>query len=174
MVRVADLLQGVKGSDGNLLANKNGGLNYNIELYAVVKNNDNLFRFRIVAKEGDKQAGDYEVKIAKFYDIIKDGKVTANAQSALPAIIPDGMKGQVRGTFPSMINVAKLLAGVKGSDGNLLVNKNGGLNYNSEIFKGIKESADYSVKYSVASPKYKIAAAFAYTSTLLMPGCGSH
>lgn len=46
-----------------------------IELYAVVKNNDNLFRFRIVAKEGDKQAGDYEVKIAKFYDIIKDEKL---------------------------------------------------------------------------------------------------
>ena len=134
-----------------------------IELYAVVKNNDNLFRFRIVAKEGDKQAGDYEVKIAKFYDIIKDGKVTANAQSALPAIIPDGMKGQVRGTLPSTISVAKLLAGVKGRDGKLLVNKNGGLNYNSEIFKGIKEPADYSVKYSVASPKHKIANAFTNT-----------
>lgn len=134
-----------------------------IELYAVVKNNDNLFRFRIVAKEGDKQAGDYEVKIAKFYDIIKDGKVTANAQSALPAIIPDGMKGQVRGTLPSTISVAKLLAGVKGRDGKLLVDKNGGLNYNSEIFKGIKEPADYSVKYSVASPKHKIANAFTNT-----------
>ena len=134
-----------------------------IELYAVVKNNDNLFRFRIVAKEGDKQAGDYEVKIAKFYDIIKDGKVTANAQSALPAIIPDGKKGQVRGTLPSTISVAKLLAGVKGRDGKLLVNKNGGLNYNSEIFKGIKEPADYSVKYSVASPKHKIANAFTNT-----------
>lgn len=134
-----------------------------IELYAVVKNNDNLFRFRIVAKEGDKQAGDYEVKIAKFYDIIKDGKVTANAQSALPAIIPDGMKGQVRGTLPSTISVAKLLAGVKGRDGKLLVNKNGGLNYNSEIFKGIKEPADYSAKYSVASPKHKIANAFTNT-----------
>lgn len=134
-----------------------------IELYAVVKNNDNLFRFRIVAKEGDKQAGDYEVKIAKFYDIIKDGKVTANAQSALPAIIPDGMKGQVRGTLPSTISVAKLLTGVKGSDGKLLVNKNGGLNYNSEIFKGIKEPADYSVKYSVAPVKHKIANAFTNT-----------
>lgn len=134
-----------------------------IELYAVVKNNDNLFRFRIVAKEGDKKAGDYEVKIAKFYDIIKDGKVTANAQSALPAIIPDGMKGQVRGTLPSTISVAKLLAGVKGRDGKLLVNKNGGLNYNSEIFKGIKEPADYSIKYSVASPKHKIANAFTNT-----------
>lgn len=134
-----------------------------IELYAVVKNNDNLFRFRIVAKEGDNQAGAYEVKTAKFYDIIKDGKVTANTQSALPAIIPDGMKGQVRGTLPSTISVAKLLAGVKGRDGKLLVNKNGGLNYNSEIFKGIKEPADYSVKYSVASPKHKIANAFTNT-----------
>lgn len=126
-----------------------------IELYAVVKNNDNLFRFRIVAKEGDKQAGDYEVKIAKFYDIIKDGKVTANAQSALPAIIPDGMKGQVRGTLPSTISVAKLLAGVKGRDGKLLVNKNGGLNYNSEIFKGIKKEAATTKRHAdEISPQY--------------------
>ena len=127
-----------------------------IELYAVVKNNDNLFRFRIVAKEGDKQAGDYEVKIAKFYDIIKDGKVTANAQSALPAIIPDGMKGQVRGTLPSTISVAKLLAGVKGRDGKLLVDKNGGLNYNSEIFKGIKEKEAATTKRHAdeISPQY--------------------
>lgn len=40
-----------------------------IELYAVAKKNYNLFRFRIIAKE-DKQDGDYEVKVAKFYDII--------------------------------------------------------------------------------------------------------
>ena len=39
--------------------------------------------------------------------IIKDGKVTANTQSALPAIIPDGMKGQVRGTIPSMITYGR-------------------------------------------------------------------
>lgn len=73
------------------------------------------------------------------------------------------MKGQVRGTLPSTISVAKLLAGVKGRDGKLLVNKNSGLNYNSEIFKGIKEPADYSVKYSVAPTQHKIANAFTNT-----------
>ena len=99
--------------------------------------NDNLFRFRIVAKE-DKQAEITKLKLLGFCDIIKEGKVTANAQSALPAIIPDGMKGQVRGILPSTISVAKLLTGVKGRNGKLLVKKNGGLNYYSEIFKWIK------------------------------------
>lgn len=82
----------------------------------------NLFRFRIVAKE-DKQAEITKLKLLGFCDIIKEGKVTANAQSALPAIIPDGMKGQVRGTLPSTISVAKLLTGVKGRNGKLLVKK---------------------------------------------------
>lgn len=35
-------------------------------------------------------------------------------------------------------------------------------------------SNNHEVKYSVASPKYKIAAAFAGTPILLMPVCGSH
>lgn len=74
---------------------------------------------------------------------------------------------------PSVVSVADLLQGVKGSDGKLLVNKNGGLNYNTEIFKGIKEPADYSVKYSVAT-KHKIGNAFAGASALLMQVRGSH
>ena len=35
-------------------------------------------------------------------------------------------------------------------------------------------SNNHEVKYSVASPKHKIAAAFAGTPALLMPVCGSH
>lgn len=99
--------------------------------------NDNLFRFRIVAKE-DKQAEITKLKLLGFCDIIKEGKVTANAQSALPAIIPDGMKGQVRGTLPSTISVAKLLTGVKGRNGKLLVNKKRWIELLFGDFKGIK------------------------------------
>lgn len=125
-----------------------------IELYAVARNGDKAYRMRIVAKEGDRTANEYEVKTAKFYDIIEEG--------TLPALASQ-MDANQQSNVPSTVSVADLLDGVKGRDGKLLVNKNGGLNYNSEIFKGIKEPADYSVKYSVASPKHKIANAFTNT-----------
>lgn len=125
-----------------------------IELYAVARNGDKAYRMRIVAKEGDRTANEYEVKTAKFYDIIEEG--------TLPALASQ-MDANQQNNVPSTVSVADLLEGVKGRDGKLLVNKNGGLNYNSEIFKGIKEPADYSVKYSVASSKHKIANAFTNT-----------
>ena len=125
-----------------------------IELYAVARNGDKAYRMRIVAKEGDRTANEYEVKTAKFYDIIEEG--------TLPALASQ-MDANQQNNVPSTVSVADLLEGVKGRDGKLLVNKNGGLNYNSEIFKGIKEPADYSVKYSVAPAKHKIANAFTNT-----------
>ena len=125
-----------------------------IELYAVARNGDKAYRMRIVAKEGDRTANEYEVKTAKFYDIIEEG--------TLPALASQ-MDANQQNNVPSTVSVADLLDGVKGRDGKLLVNKNGGLNYNSEIFKGIKEPADYSVKYSVAPSQNKIANAFTNT-----------
>ena len=125
-----------------------------IELYAVARNGDKAYRMRIVAKEGDRTANEYEVKTAKFYDIIEEG--------TLPALASQ-MDANQQNNVPSTVSVADLLDGVKGRDGKLLVNKNGGLNYNSEIFKGIKEPADYSVKYSVAPAQHKIANAFTNT-----------
>ncbi len=125
-----------------------------IELYAVARNGDKAYRMRIVAKEGDRTANEYEVKAAKFYDIIEEG--------TLPALASQ-MDANQQNNVPSTVSVADLLEGVKGRDGKLLVNKNGGLNYNSEIFKGIKEPADYSAKYSVAPAQHKIANAFTNT-----------
>ena len=125
-----------------------------IELYAVARNGDKAYRMRIVAKEGDRTANEYEVKTAKFYDIIEEG--------TLPALASQ-MDANQQNNVPSTVSVADLLEGVKGRDGKLLVNKNGGLNYNSEIFKGIKEPTDYSVKYSVAPAQHKIANAFTNT-----------
>ena len=71
--------------------------------------------FRIVAQEKYNITGEYEVKEAKFYDIIKDGTLHANTfSSVLPAIIPNGMKGQVMGSIPFLaIRVADLLKVVK-------------------------------------------------------------
>jgi len=107
-----------------------------IELYAVVKNKNDLTRFRIVAKEGDKNAGEYEVKDAKFYDIIKDGAVTANMfKNILPAQRSKDLQGQVAQNVPSAISVAELLTGVKDADGKPYVKADGSLAYEASAKK---------------------------------------
>ena len=120
--------------------------------------------FRIVAKEGNNTAGEYEIKEARFYDIIKDGTVTVdmfknispahipqtgiqvrdtqNAPSneeGTPAIVIPQM-GMQNGSVPSTISVAQLLAGVKDRNGKPYINKDGGLNYESEALKGIRDT----------------------------------
>ena len=88
--------------------------------------------FRIVAQDKYNITGEYEVKEAKFYDIIKDGTLHANTfSSVLPAIIPNGMKGQVMGNVPSFfIRIADLLKVVNEKDENSYVK-----NYNAfDIF----------------------------------------
>ncbi len=59
------------------------------------------------------------------------------------------MGAHQQNNVPSTVSVAELLDGVKDKNGKLLVNKNGGLNYEQGIFKGIK--------YSVAPDNHKIA-----------------
>lgn len=115
-------------------------INY-IELYAVVKNKKDLTRFRIVAKEGDNTAGEYEVKEAKFYDIIKDGNITADmSKNISPAHRLNSLQRQDSQNAPSTISVSELLTGVKDRQGKLYVNANGGLNYESEALQGIRYS----------------------------------
>lgn len=157
-----------------------------IELYAVVKNKNNLTRFRIVAKEGDNTANEYEVKEAKFYDIIKDGASRQYAESIPSANIPKGMQAQLvrnapsnegtpaivipqtgmqNGSVPSTISVAQLLAGVKDRNGKPYITKDGGLNYESEALKGIRDT-QYSVEEvnpQVLTPEEKAARAFTNT-----------
>jgi N12 class adenine-specific DNA methylase len=154
-----------------------------IELYAAVKNGNNLTRFRIVAKEGDNTAGEFEVKDAKFYDIIKDGTVSANMfKNILPASVPNGRQGRdtqnvpsisegtpaivipqsgmQNGSVPSTISVAQLLTGVKDRSGKLYVKANGELNYEAEALK-----AASNVQYSAEelTPEQKAAQAFTNT-----------
>ena len=136
-----------------------------IELYAVVKNKNNLTRFRIVAKEGDNTANEYEVKEAKFYDIIKDGASRQYAESIPSANIPKGMQAQLVRNAPSTISVAQLLAGVKDRNGKPYITKDGGLNYESEALKGIRDT-QYSVEEvnpQVLTPEEKAARAFTNT-----------
>lgn len=145
-----------------------------IELYAAVKNGNNLTRFRIVAKEGDNTAGEFEVKDAKFYDIIKDGTVSANMfKNILPAHTPQTgaqvrdtqnvpsilegtpaivipQTGMQNGSVPSTISVAQLLTGVKDRSGKLYVKANGELNYEAEALKAATATlrADNSPQYT--------------------------
>lgn len=112
------------------LDDKHGSNARYIELYAVVKSGNDLTRFRLVAKEGNKTAGEYEIKEAKFYDIIKEGTPTI----AIPQM------GMQSGSVPSTISVAELLTGVKDRQGNPYVNADGGLNYESAALNGIKYS----------------------------------
>ena len=98
-----------------------------IELYAVAgnKNDNTLTRFRIVAKEGDPGSGQFEVSDVKFYDIIKDGIVSAS---------PSKIGGSKVTTMPSNISVAELLDGVKDKNGKDYVT-DGKLNYEPGVIK---------------------------------------
>lgn len=143
---------------------QHGTKNRYVELYAVVKDGNNLTRFRVVAKEGNKTAGEFEVKDAKFYDIIKDGILSPNMPKSIStAQLPDGNQSQLKDNIPSLkegtlserasqkdaqhqsnvpstVSVAELLTGVKDRQGVPYVNRDGGLNYDAEALRGIKYS----------------------------------
>ncbi len=104
-----------------------------IELYAAIKNGNVLNRFRIIAKEGDKSANEFEVKSAEYYDIIKDGVLSANVpEGTLPASIPHGMQGQVSRNTSLTVSVAELLKDVKDRNGNPYIDANGKLIYDAK------------------------------------------
>ena len=131
---------------------QHGTKNRYIELYSVVKDGNSLTRFRIVAKEGDKAAGEYEVKEAKFYDIIKDGTLSSNPPKGVStAHIPQiGTQLQQKDNVPSYaIRLADLLKGVKDREGNFYVNKDDSLNYEDKIFDNALTTSSTDVNYSV-------------------------
>ncbi len=80
-----------------------------IELFAVVKDGDKLVRFRIVAREGNPNSGEFEIGTARFYDIIKTGESLAY----------DTNGRKLRGDSPVALSVARLLEGVNDRDGKL-------------------------------------------------------
>lgn len=124
------------------LDGQHGTKNRYVELYAVVKDGNNLTRFRIVAKEGNGNSSEFEVKDAKFYDIIKDGTLSPSMPKSIStAQLPDGNQSQLKDNIPSStVSVAELLTGVKDRQGVPYVNRDGGLNYDAEALRGIKYS----------------------------------
>ncbi|WP_295356931.1 LPD38 domain-containing protein [uncultured Succiniclasticum sp.] len=117
---IKDILESAVYVDKHPDASHGSGTKY-IELYAVVgnKNSNTLTRFRIVAKEGNPNSGLYEISDAKFYDIIKDGIVSAG---------PPKSGGKKVATIPPEISVAELLKDVKDRNGRPYV-VDGQLNY---------------------------------------------
>ena len=108
---------------------KHGTKQSYIEMFSVVKDGNRLVRFRIVAKEGNKDSHAFRIGEAKFYDITKDG-----------ALQESGVLRHYKheGT-PSTLTIAELLKGVKDREGHLYVNKDGSLNYDTRIFHNGEE-----------------------------------
>ncbi|MDY6029356.1 MAG: hypothetical protein SPI71_03725 [Acidaminococcaceae bacterium] len=113
-----------------------------IELYAAIKNGNVLNRFRIIAKEGDKSANEFNVKSAEYYDIIRAGVLSANVpESTLPASVPHGTQGQVSRNTPLTVSVAELLKDVKDRAGNPYIDANGKLVYDTKALAQKRLSA---------------------------------
>ncbi|MGE1061180.1 LPD5 domain-containing protein [Megasphaera paucivorans] len=97
-----------------------------IELFSVVKDGNKLVRFRIVAKEGDKNANQFTIRDAKFYDMIQQkGDVS-------PSMPQMGMQGGKISPL-NTVSVAELLRGVNDREGKPYVNTDGTLNYDVRI-----------------------------------------
>lgn len=131
---------------------KHGTKQSYIEMFSVVKDGNRLVRFRIVAKEGNKDSHAFRIGEAKFYDIIKDG-----------ALQESGVLRHYKheGT-PSTLTIAELLESVKDRNGHLYVNKDGSLNYDARIFRNSEEQAnirtsieDSETRYSAEEEKEK-------------------
>lgn len=108
---------------------KHGTKQSYIEMFSVVKDGNRLVRFRIVAKEGNKDSHAFRIGEAKFYDIIKDGALQESGV----------LRHYKHEGAPSTLTIAELLKGVKDREGHLYVNKDGLLNYDTRIFHNGEE-----------------------------------
>lgn len=108
---------------------KHGTKRSYIEMFSVVKDGNRLVRFRIVAKEGNKDSHAFRIGEAKFYDIIKDGALQESGV----------LRHYKHEGAPSTLTIAELLKGVKDREGHLYVNKDGSLNYDTRIFHNGEE-----------------------------------
>ena len=108
---------------------KHGTKQSYIEMFSVVKDGNRLVRFRIVAKEGNKDSHVFRIGEAKFYDIIKDGALQESGV----------LRHYKHEGAPSTLTIAELLKGVKDREGHLYVNKDGSLNYDTRIFHNGEE-----------------------------------
>lgn len=78
-----------------------------IEFFIPVKFNGSIYRFRIIAKEGDKNSLRYTIKEARFYEIQKEGRLSdllknINDRRGKPYINPDGTLNYEFGALESL------------------------------------------------------------------------
>lgn len=109
---------------------------YFVDFYSAVRIGGKVYRLKIVAQDTNKEPGQFEVKDVDLYDVYTSmGTTKGEVHSSLPANSqidghPSENGGRSRvGTSPNdTVTVADLLRGVKGRDGELLVNEDGTLN----------------------------------------------
>lgn len=100
--------------------NPRHGKAYFVDLYVPVKNGDKIYTLRIVAEDTNLAPDEYEIRDVDLYDMYKI-RETDIRQSENPE------NGYVAASLDT-VTVADLLRGVKGRDGELLVNEDGTLN----------------------------------------------
>lgn len=110
-----------------------------IELFSAVRDGEKVVLFRIVAKEGDKTAGRYNIGDVKFYDILQQKKDVPHRLSPL-----DRQNG---GTSFDTISVSDLLRNVNDRHNIPYVNNDGTLNYEFGVLKVLPVSKTaYSIR----------------------------
>ena len=100
-----------------------------IELFSAVKDGGKVVLFRIVAKEGDKAVGRYNIGDVKFYDILQQKK-------DVPHHLPHSDR-QNGGTSLDTVSVSELLRNVNDRHNRPYVNSDGTLNYEFGVLKAL-------------------------------------
>lgn len=110
-----------------------------IELFSAVKDGGKIVLFRIVAKEGDKTVGRYNIGDVKFYDILQQKKDVPHHLSH-----SDRQNG---GTSLDTVSVSDLLRNVNDRHNRPYVNSDGSLNYEFGVLKALPTNkTSYSVR----------------------------
>lgn len=110
-----------------------------IELFSAVKDGGKIVLFRIVAKEGDKTVGRYNIGDVKFYDILQQKKDVPHHLSHSDR--------QNRGTSLDTVSVSDLLRNVNDRHNRPYVNSDGSLNYEFGVLKALPTNkTSYSVR----------------------------
>lgn len=110
-----------------------------IELFSAVKDGGKIVLFRIVAKEGDKTVGRYNIGDVKFYDILQQKKDVPHHLSH-----SDRQNG---GTSLNTVSVSDLLRNVNDRHNRPYVNSDGTLNYEFGVLKALPTNkTSYSVR----------------------------
>lgn len=129
-----------------------------IDCYAAIRIGDTVSRVKIVAKDSDRSAGNYEIKDATLYDFypVKKGipKEPPSHMESGSDMPPRALRHKAtaeeryRSSAPDVVSVAELLTGVNDRDGKPYVDADGNLNYEadvhpvSDLLSGVADETD--------------------------------